>query len=312
MGEITPLPGYSHETVRSIAADLGRMAERVRRGEPISEVLTSMKRSSPFVASGVQCALETCGPHALSLAAVDGCGMRLAALCDGSDAASVRARAAVLQEKGFTTLKMKVGKLPVADELERLGAAHAALREGGLLRLDANQAYGYDDAARLCEGLAAMERVELFEQPFKPKDWKGTRRLTMGTAVPIMLDEAIWSSADVEAAAQSGASWVKFKLCKHFGIQESLDLIAQAEGLGLGTVYGNGVQSALGNHLEAYVYGRSGLQAASESNGFLKVSSCPFGSEMTVRDGVVIHSEIDVDGLLALEGEEVVDMAFKN
>ena len=56
------------------------------------------------------------------------------------------------------------------------------------------------------------------------------------------------------------------------GQGEALALISQARELGLGVVFGNGVQTGIGNHLDAKVYLESGLDTAFEGNGFLQIS----------------------------------------
>jgi L-alanine-DL-glutamate epimerase-like enolase superfamily enzyme len=118
--------------------------------------------------------------------------------------------------------------------------------------------------------------------------WSECERLTSSTSFPIMLDESIWTGEDISRAAACGAKHVKLKLCKHPGMAASVALIEEARRHGLGVVYGNGVQTALGNHLEARVHLTCGLSTAIEANGFVKVKDHPFPSRLEVSGGKLV------------------------
>ena len=98
-----------------------------------------------------------------------------------------------------------------------------------------------------------------------------------------MLDEFINDAEDIDRAAALGVHYVKLKLCKHPGMAATEALIARASAKGLKLVFGNGVQGALGNRLEARVHREAGIVSASEANGFLKVAHSPFGESMTAH-----------------------------
>ena len=107
-----------------------------------------------------------------------------------------------------------------------------------------------------------------------------------------MLDDSISSAQDIERAREIGATWVKLKLCKHPGMSETKRLIKVAQASGLKLVFGNGVQSAVGNHLESRIYSDTGITAAGEQNGFLKVSETPFAYQMCLQDGYLVDNGI--------------------
>ena len=106
--------------------------------------------------------------------------------------------------------------------------------------------------------------------------------------VPLMLDESINTADDIDRAAALGVQYVKLKLCKHPGMAATLALVAASRRKGLRLVFGNGVQGALGNRLEARVQREGRIDSASEANGFLKVARSPFGEAMTARGGRLI------------------------
>jgi L-alanine-DL-glutamate epimerase-like enolase superfamily enzyme len=293
IGEVTPLPGYNHETVSSVSNSLRTIFNRIQSGESVGTVLPSFLSSDPFAVSGLNVSIELLykysGMTKVGLAAP----VPLTALCDAATPELIGRRAAELCSQGFSTLKLKVGQREVVDELERIRNVASNISPQIPLRLDANQSYSVTQAAQLCQGLEDIDCVALLEQPFKPAQWAETGNLIQKTRIPIMLDESIWSVADVDRAADIGVRHVKFKLCKHFGIQGSFDLIKRARFYDMGIVYGNGVQTAVGNHYEAIIHSQAGIQTGSEGNGFLKLKDSALRGTMTAHGGRLFDSGLD-------------------
>jgi len=76
-------------------------------------------------------------------------------------------------ERGFSAVKMRVGRLPLADDVKRVSAVRRAVGNDVELMVDANQ--GYASAA---EAIAAGRRFEelgvrWFEEPVQPDDLGG-------------------------------------------------------------------------------------------------------------------------------------------
>jgi o-succinylbenzoate synthase len=305
-GEITPLPEYGGETVGEAKRALGDIARALSAGGAVDDVARRFARSHPFTASGLICALETWGEANGEAFGPVSREVPLAGLCAGETPGEIQAEARRLRGAGHAVFKMKAGRRPDVEEA-LVRAAAKELPPGGSIRLDANQAYSEADALEVCKRLEDLSAVALLEQPFEPEMWSETERLAAATSFPIMLDESIWSAHDVARAAASGARHVKLKLCKHPGIAASAALIGEATRRGLGVVYGNGVQSALGNHLEARVHAASGLASAIEANGFAKVRQHPFSSGLEASEGTLVDGGVAVttqslaSGLLVAE-----------
>jgi len=286
-GEVTPLPGYSAETPAAVAAALASIAADLTAGADGAAIVTRLAKDTPMLASGLACALET------AALGVDEAFLRpqpsipLLALCQGASADAVADEASRLSAAGYTTLKMKVGTRPAADDLALLRAAASGARSGVRIRIDANQAMTPESARALAAGLDGLP-IELFEQPFAPAMDAEMRPLAAASPVPLMLDESINDEADIDRAAALGVQYVKLKLCKHPGMAATQTMIRRARARGLRLVFGNGVQGALGNRLEARVHRAGAIDSASEANGFLKVADSPFGEAMAARDGRLI------------------------
>lgn len=90
---------------------------------------------------------------------------------------------------GFSCLKMKVGALSFADELELLRQAHAAFPKAEL-RVDANGAFSPPEALAKLEALATAG-VSLIEQPIRHGLWLETAALCSKSPLPIALDEEL-------------------------------------------------------------------------------------------------------------------------
>ena len=288
-GEITPLPGYSAETPHTIETVLVGIADELASGEHVERIVSRLAADAPMVASALVCALETAsiGIDEAFLRPHD--AVALLALCQGPTPDAVAMEARRLSAAGYTTLKMKVGTRATADDVALLRAAASGARAGVRIRIDANQIMTVEAAHALVRCLADLP-IELFEQPFPSEMDAEMAPLAAASPVPLMLDESINDAEDIDRAAALGVQYVKLKLCKHPGMAATRKLIARAQAKGLKLVFGNGVQSALGNRLEARVHREAGIASASEANGFLKVARSPFGEAMTAREGQLIDA----------------------
>jgi len=284
-GEITPLPGYSAETIASASEAVLRFTSDLECGTAWNTATAAIGKENPIVASGLWCARETAemGSDFFTRPPTDS-AIPLNALCDGNSVGEIGKVAKQLYQTGYSNLKMKVGQNSIQTDIARIRSASRNLGEDGTISIDANQRLADEDAYRLCEACETLP-VRLIEQPFPPAAWAQFSALAEFSPVPLMLDESIWTSDDILRAAETGARLVKLKLCKHRGIAATLDLITTAQSVNLGVVFGNGVQGSIGNHIEAMIYAKSGLKTPAELNGALKLTADRFGARLSVTDG---------------------------
>ena len=294
-GEITPLPGYSDESVETVEAALADTALKFSNFGAPWDIVGSLSHA-PFVASGFATALESWQTTSLDAFTKPLPGtVPLIALCQAEGADKTAETARQLIADGYLCLKMKLGQASVGDDISRVRAAAAQLPRDGELRLDANQGLEPDDARQICQAIETDQLpVTLLEQPFGADDWQSHADLAGQTSVPLMFDESIRTDKDLARAHECGAKFVKLKLCKHTGRAETAQLVRRAREFGFGVVFGNGVQTALGNHIEAQLHLELDLETASEANGFLKVADPIVKHRMTVTNG-----ELTSGGLVA-------------
>ncbi len=73
-------------------------------------------------------------------------------------------------DSGYTMVKMKVGGMPLADDLTRVEAVKSILPGGGKLAVDANSKFFRDDALAYARGLKPFG-LRWFEEPCDPLDF---------------------------------------------------------------------------------------------------------------------------------------------
>jgi o-succinylbenzoate synthase len=274
-GEVVPLPGYTRETADGLAAEVRELAGRLP-GRDAAGVRDALRSALPRHATA--CSVWLCAAESHTAGAVGAADeYRVPVVWAGSsESRSLAQDALQAVASGFQTLKIKIGK-SIADDCEAVGRlASAGLPPGVRLRFDANQAYTADEADRFAALLEEClpDATELLEQPFDPDAWADSAWLARRTAIPLMLDESIWTAEDVRRAADVGARLVKLKVCKHGGAAEVAALAALARERGLDLVLGNGVATDVTNHVELALQARRPdlFGRASEANGFAKLS----------------------------------------
>lgn len=103
---------------------------------------------------------------------------------------------------GFRVIKMKVGALPLAQELELLAAVRSAYAPAAVeLRLDANGAFAPADALAVLHQFARFD-VAFLEQPIRAGDWPAMAGLCRHSPIPVALDEELIPVADAGTRRQ--------------------------------------------------------------------------------------------------------------
>ena len=146
--------------------------------------------------------------------------------------------------RGFKGLKVKVGDVVLSRgwsranievELEKLKAALAVVPSGVMVDADANQAW---NSAKLT--LALLRRFEehdnlSIEQPLPYADLHGAAFVRAHTAVPVILDESVWSPQAMMHLVEMGAcDRIVMKLNRVGGFFPALQIVSICEAAGIG------------------------------------------------------------------------------
>jgi L-alanine-DL-glutamate epimerase-like enolase superfamily enzyme len=104
-------------------------------------------------------------------------------------------------DAGYTMVKMKVGGLPLAEDLRRLEAVLAVVGEGARLAVDANCKFGREEALVYARALAPF-RLRWFEEPCDPLDYALFTEVAAVYGPPLATGENLYSTQDVENLAR--------------------------------------------------------------------------------------------------------------
>jgi L-alanine-DL-glutamate epimerase-like enolase superfamily enzyme len=106
-------------------------------------------------------------------------------------------------DAGYTMVKMKVGGLPLAEDMRRVEAVKSILPKGAQLAVDANSKFGRDDALAYAAALAPFE-LRWFEEPCDPLDFALLAEIAASYAPPLSTGENLFSTQDVENLVRFG------------------------------------------------------------------------------------------------------------
>ena len=253
-GDVAPLPGFSTETLADALADVRRATEVFAGRTPGPDW------ADPN--GDLHTALDALGLVPSARFGLDLAAFHLAAEVTGRTLAQVMhpdpevtvpvnalltgegdvpAEAARLVDAGYQTLKLKVGRAALDDEI----ALVRTLRErfpDTALRLDANQAWTMDEAVRFAEGIAGV-RIEYIEEPLRtPADLPV---LWFDTQLPIALDESLVGTAPDGLQGKGWAAAAVLKPTLVGGVARTLRFAASAKALGIRPVLSGAFESGV-------------------------------------------------------------------
>jgi L-alanine-DL-glutamate epimerase-like enolase superfamily enzyme len=285
-GEATLLTGYTDETIEGSWQKAVQITETLsgRTAEDSRSHLLGLQRKHPFTATAFCTAIEMaqCSPvlqprHDLRVP--------ILGLLNSSETPAIEVEMDHLLDEGYRTIKVKVGFDPVEDAL-RVGRIQRAASGRVRIRLDANQGYSASQAREFLSKLKPDD-IELFEQPCAAGDWAAHRQATSASPVPVMLDESIYSEADIDRVAhERAAQYVKVKLMKFVSLDRLARAIEHIRSLGMTPVLGNGVASDIGCWMEACVAAHQ-IDNAGEMNGFLKPAHGLLRTRLRFENGAI-------------------------
>jgi D(-)-tartrate dehydratase len=106
-------------------------------------------------------------------------------------------------DAGYTLVKMKVGGLPLAEDLRRLEAVLEVVGAGDRLAVDANCKFARADALAYAQALASYG-LRWFEEPCDPLDFALLAEIASRYTPPLASGENLFSTKDVENLARFG------------------------------------------------------------------------------------------------------------
>ena len=89
---------------------------------------------------------------------------------------------------GADAVKMKIGAVPINEDVERVKAVREAIGPNVKLLVDANCAYRYYEAIEIARKMEPFD-IFWFEEPIPPDDYKGHVLISQATSIPIATGE---------------------------------------------------------------------------------------------------------------------------
>lgn len=131
---------------------------------------------------------------------------------------------------GHRSFKMKVGGLPLKEDVERVAAVRGAIGPECLLAVDVNGAWDYEAALR---GAGALQEFDLawLEEPL---GWREAKRMLPAlrkvSPIPIAEGHSETAVSDCLLLIESGAvDYIQFDATKFEGVTGSREIVAAAE-----------------------------------------------------------------------------------
>jgi len=106
-------------------------------------------------------------------------------------------------DAGYTMVKMKVGGLPLADDMRRVEAVKSILPSHAELAVDANCKFTRDEALAYAKALAPF-KLRWFEEPCDPLDFALLAEIAAAYDGPLSTGENLFSTQDVENLVRFG------------------------------------------------------------------------------------------------------------
>ncbi|MGE4619482.1 MAG: dipeptide epimerase [Planctomycetota bacterium] len=301
LGEAAPFVAYDGQSRKAVLEALKSAAPAVVGLSPLlsQQIDAQIRESAPG---------SSCAQVAIEMAALD-------ALCKsqgfplwrylGSKDVSLKtdltvvagdldhaARSAeVAFQNGFRTLKIKVGRDGVEQDLARLRAVSSSAPDCGLI-LDANGGYTGAEAESLMLQASALEiPVELFEQPVSAADESAMAHLVSLELWPICADESCRSSADAMRISQNRlADAINIKIQKS-GYLETLRIIEIARAAGLSLMIGGMIESVLSMSFSAHLARGKGVFRWIDLDTPLFIVDHPFVGGISFDNGNVVFQD---------------------
>ena len=148
-----------------------------------------------------------------------------------------------LVEQGFRTIKLKVGRATLAEDVQTVGTVLEALPNYSALRLDANRAWSYEDAFMFASTVD-RERIEYIEEPLA--DPANLPRLIKETGIPVALDESLVGASPESLQLHDGIKALILKPTLLGGLETAMKFARKAIRSGIKAVVSSSFESSLG------------------------------------------------------------------
>ena len=254
-GEAAPLSGFSPESLNGAIEQLRTTAPKLLGREMPANVLesdntplTEFTGLAPSARFGLEVALLNLwaayrGATLPDLLAGDPAKtVYTNGLISGS-VERVLVEACSMAKEGYWAVKLKVGRRKVCEDVEVVRRVGEVLGDDVSLRLDANRAWGFDEAMAFARGISGV-RIEYVEEPLAAPARLG--ELARDWGLPVALDESLvgMEPGDLERHAYAAAVVLKPTLLG--GVSRAMRLAGAAKASGIAPVVSSSYEAGVG------------------------------------------------------------------
>jgi L-alanine-DL-glutamate epimerase-like enolase superfamily enzyme len=137
------------------------------------------------------------------------------------------------RDAGYRTVKIKIGGVPLAEDLKRIEAVLKIVGRGEDLAVDANGRFGLDEACAYADALLPYG-LRWYEEPLDPLDYLGHAALAERYTPPLATGENLFSWLDARNLIRHGGlrpdrDVLQFDPALSYGLVEYLRIVAMLE-----------------------------------------------------------------------------------
>ena len=254
-GEAAPLPNFSPESLQGTIEELRAtglcLSDRELTGNPAEQddtpfpELTSLTPSARF---GLEVALLNLraayrGDTLPDLLTDDPAKTVYTNGLISDSIEKVLAEASSMAEEGYRAVKLKVGRRAILEDVEVVRKVGEVLGDGVSLRLDANRAWGFDEALEFSRGISGT-RIEYVEEPLAVP--VRLAELAREWGLPVALDESLVGMEPEDPERHAYARAVVLKPTLLGGVSRTLRLAEGARALGMAPVLSSSYEVGVG------------------------------------------------------------------
>jgi L-alanine-DL-glutamate epimerase-like enolase superfamily enzyme len=194
-------------------------------------------------------------------------------------------------DAGYTMVKVKIGGLPLDQDLRRLDAVLAIIGAPARLAVDANCKFGREEALAYARALAPLG-LRWFEEPCDPLDYALFAEIADAYAPPLATGENLYSTQDVAnlvrfAGLRAGHDIIQVDPPQAYGIAQYARTVAMLERQDWerASLFPHG-----GNQMSLAIAGGFGLGGAESYPGVFGAFG-GFADDARVEDGAITLSD---------------------
>ncbi|WP_426990399.1 mandelate racemase/muconate lactonizing enzyme family protein [Pseudarthrobacter sp. Y6] len=209
------------------------------------------------------------------------------------------------EKYGINTFKLKVGRRPLALDVEACRVLRAGLGPDTELYLDANRGWTANEAMEVLRRTADLG-LSLLEEPCDAKEGLSRRRLVQKSPIPVVGDESVPTAGDASRELLSGGcDAISIKTARS-GFTEAQQILGLCTGLGVDVVMGNQIDTQIGT-LATITFGaahEATSRRAGELSNYLDMADDLLSEPIRIRNGRIavksapgVGADIDEDKL---------------